>query len=605
MRRSVSFTFFFLATTSLLAQKPRPADRLAGLDTAFARVLKDWHAAGFAVAVVEKDSIIYAKGFGYRDYEHKTPVTPHTLFAIGSCTKAFTASIIGLLQKQGLVDIDKPVREYLPSLKFYNTTMDNMITLRDMMCHRTGLPRYDVSWFTIPPGSRDSLLRRVQYMEPTADIRQRWQYNNFMFLGQGLVAEKLTGQSWEKNVAEKILGPLGMTHTNFTIDDLQKGGDYSYGYEVKKDTLVKRMDYHPISEMAPAGAINSNVIDMAAWVRTWMHAGKFKGREVLPESYVGDATSAQMVLGGGLPSKDQPDIYFSCYGFGWFLASYRGHYRVEHGGNIAGFSASTSFFPSDSIGIIVLTNQDNSQVPIIIRNILADRLLTLPRKDWESERKTEADKARKEEKSAAAARMSNQQLGTHPSHPLNNYTGIFSNPAYGNFEITLQDDSLLVLLPREKWWLKHFHYDVFEPFDIDAHAGIDTTDHGNIRLSFGMDELGAIATVTMRLDAAFDKPVIFTRTPKPVALSVEQLNKYVGEYVLGATLTVKVYVQGNSLYLTAPGQGDYELASVDQDKFALKTLTGYYVQFQLDDKGVVTGLMAIQPNGNFKATKKK
>ena len=130
------------------AQKQKPNNtRFAVLDTAFARVLKDCKAAGFAVAVVEKDKVIYAKGFGYKDWEKKTHVTENTLFAIGSCTKAFTASLIGLLNKDGKVDLDKPVRTYLPALNFYNNDLNNNVTLRDMMCHRTGLPRYDWSWY--------------------------------------------------------------------------------------------------------------------------------------------------------------------------------------------------------------------------------------------------------------------------------------------------------------------------------------------------------------------------------------------------------------------------------------------------------------------------
>ena len=592
-----------LVTTALHAQKKNPsADRFTGLDTSFARVLKDWHAAGFAVAVVEKDSIIYAKGVGYKDFEQKSPVTPNTVFAIGSCTKAFTASIIGLLDRAQRVDIDKPVRQYLPELKFYNTTMDNTITLRDMMCHRTGLSRYETSWFFNPPGSRDSLIGRVQYMEPTAGVRERWQYNNFMFLGQGLVAEKATGRSWEKNVQDSLLTPLGMIHTSFTIDDLQKSPDHSYGYEVKKDSIVHRMYYHRLPEMAPAGAINSTVIDLAAWLRLWLHNGRYKGREVLPAAYVAEATSVQMAVGGGLPSKDEPDIYFNGYGFGWFIDSYRGHYRVEHGGNIDGFSANICFFPADSIGIVVLSNQDKSPVPTIVRNIIADRLLHAPYRDWESERKKGADKSRKEDKAAAASRQSNQRPNTHPSHPLGDYAGLFANPAYGNFDITLRNDSLVVLLPHQTWWLKHFHYDVFEPFDIDPREGIDTTDHGNVRFSFGMDELGNITTATVGMD---DKPVIFTRVARVAALTSEQLDKYTGEYMLGESLTVTVYLKGSSLYVAAPGQGDYELAPVDRDKFALKTVNGFYIQFQLDPGGAVTGLTAIRPSGSFKATKKK
>jgi len=185
-----------------------PANALAGIDSTLERILKDRKAAGFAVAVIEKNKVIYAKGFGYRDVEKKLPVTPNTLFAIGSCTKAFTSMLVGLLNKEGLVDYDKPVREYLPALKFFNTEMNNQVTVRDMMCHRTGLPRHDYSWYLFNTDSRDSMLQRVQYQEPTATPRQTWQYNNFMFLAQGMITEKLTGKSWEQNIREITLNPL-------------------------------------------------------------------------------------------------------------------------------------------------------------------------------------------------------------------------------------------------------------------------------------------------------------------------------------------------------------------------------------------------------------
>src|SRR5436190_22024688 len=134
--------------------------------------------------------------------------------------------------------------------------------------------------------------------------------------------------------------------------------------------------------MNPAGSINSSVTEMANWVITWINGGKYKGKEILPSPYVQDAISSQMVISGGVPDKENPVIHFSNYGLAWFLASYRGHYRVEHGGNIDGFSASTCFFPSDSIGIIVLTNQNGSIVPGIVRNTIADRLFGLNKIDW-------------------------------------------------------------------------------------------------------------------------------------------------------------------------------------------------------------------------------
>nr|HVZ26373.1 serine hydrolase domain-containing protein [Sediminibacterium sp.] len=240
-------------------------DRFAGLDTAFDRVLKDWHAAGFAVAVVEKDSVIYAKGFGYRDMANKLPVTPNTLFAIGSCTKAFTASLMGMLQKDGKLSLDKPVRQYLPELQFYNDDMNDHILLRDLMCHRTGLPRYDYSWYGFPTDSRDSLLQRIRYMEPNYGVREKWQYNNFMFMLQGMIAEKLTGKSWEDNIREKIFAPVGMTHSNLSIEALKRSAEPAIGYDVRKDSIIHAMPYYPIKAMGPAGSINSNVLDMALW----------------------------------------------------------------------------------------------------------------------------------------------------------------------------------------------------------------------------------------------------------------------------------------------------------------------------------------------------
>ena len=141
--------------SSAFSQETRTNDkRIVELEPQFEKVLKDWKAVGFAVVVVNRNKIIYEKGFGYRDYDKKIPVTPNTLFAIGSCTKAFTASLIGMLDNDKQLDIDKPVHNYLPDLAFYNNGMTDNITLRDMMSHRTGLPRHDYSWYLFSTSSR-------------------------------------------------------------------------------------------------------------------------------------------------------------------------------------------------------------------------------------------------------------------------------------------------------------------------------------------------------------------------------------------------------------------------------------------------------------------
>jgi hypothetical protein len=441
-------------------------------------------------------------------------------------------------------------------------------------------------------------------MEPSYGLREKWQYNNFMFLLQGMVAEKITGTSWENNVQEKIFKPLGMNNSNFSILDLQKNKDASLGYGLKKDSIIKKLDYYNINAMGPAGSINSNVLEMANWVSTWINGGKFDGKEVLPAGYMNEAMGAQMVIGTGIPTKEKPDVFFSNYGFGWMLASYKGHFRVEHGGNIDGFSASTCFFPSDSIGIVVLTNQNGSSIPSIVRNTIADRILKLPYFDWNNDLKNADTKAKTAAKEAEKNKVSNQKTNTHPSHSLKDYAGLYNHPGYGTFEVFLRNDSLICHMGKDVLWLRHYHYDVFEPFDIDPKDGIDTTDKSPTHFAFQLNEAGDVNAVLLPLESNL-APLKFSKTPKPKVITVDELKKYEGDYDLAGAAIVKVYIKDNkTLYVLVPGQPDYELVAVEKDKFSLKILNGYFVQFDVTDKGVSTGLTFIQPNGNFKAKKK-
>lgn len=601
--------FFLLTLLSMqysYAQKKatRSADPLAGIDTLLERILKDRKAAGFAVAVVKKDKIIYAKGFGYRDQEKKLPVTPNTLFAIGSCTKAFTSSLMGLYNKENKLDYDKPARDYLPTLQFFNNDLNNNITVRDLMCHRTGLPRHDYSWYLFNTESRDSLLQRIKYQEPTAPLRQTWQYNNFMFLVQGMIAEKLSGKSWEKNIKEKIFTPLGMTQSNFSVNDMAKAADASLGYTVHKDSIIFPVDYYNINAMGPAGSINSNVNEMSNWLITWINGGKFNGKEILPSSYTREAMTSQMVMSSGLPDPEIPDAHLANYGFGWMISSYRGHYRVEHGGNIDGFSASTCFYPNDSLGIVVLVNQNASSVPGLVRNTIADRLLNEKPIDWNGRTNQAQAKAKKAEKDAAATKSSSRKTGTSLSHQLDEYTGLFNHPGYGSFEIIKRNDSLFLVTPNDLTWLKHFHYDVFELYPVDKKTGIDTTEKTELKLSFLTNTGGEINKVLLPLQPGL-KDLEFNRKAKPKELTKEELSRYTGEFEFAPGSVVKFYLKGDkTLFAFLEGQPEYELFPVENNKFDFKKLEGFHIQFEENEKGEIIAASFIQPNGTFKAKKK-
>lgn len=599
MKKILIILFAFSFTTSLLAQQDK---RLDGLETELNDLLIATKAAGFAVAIVDGNKIIYAKGFGYRDYEKKLAADANTLFAIGSCTKAFTSSILGQLQKDDKLSFDDSPIKYITELNFFNNEMNNNITIKDMMCHRTGLPRHDFSWYLFPTASKDSLILRLKYQEPFTGLREKWYYNNFMFLAQGVIAERITGKSWEDNIRERFFKPLGMTRSNVSIDEMKISPNAAIGYEMKHDSIIEKTDYYNISGMSPAGSINSSVNEMSNWLIAWINKGKFNNKQVIPETYLQEAISSQMVIRGGLPEKEFPDMFMANYGFGWFLSSYKGHYRVEHGGNIDGFSANTSFFPTDSIGIVVLVNQGGSSLPGLVRNTISDRMLNTEKTDWVKVYKERQAKSKKEEQEAKTKSSSAKVENTKPSHILQEYTGKYTHPGNGEFTISLQQDSLFAKFALMKMYLKHEHYDVFEPFEVTK-TGIDTANTGPLRFNFITNDAGEISVVKIKVEAELDA-IEFKHTPNTIEVDSSTLQKYTGDYELVGT-PIKVYIKGNDkLFVLVTGQPEYELLAIDKNKFAIKVLEGYKLEFiEAEDKSIKE-LLFIQPNGTYKAIRK-
>lgn len=577
--------------------------RLKGIEKEFNSILETTKAPGFAVAIVEGDKIIYAKGFGYSDYENKVPADANTLFAIGSSTKAFTSALLGLLREDDKLDFSDSPRKYIPELEFYNNEMNNNIQIKDLMQHSTGLPRHDGAWYFFPSDSKDSLVARLKFHEPFTGVREKWYYNNFGFLLQGVVAERLTKKSWEENIETRFLKPLGMDRSKMDIEGMKSSTNAALGYELDEDSTIKKMDYYHIAGMSPAGSINSSVNDMSKWLITWINDGKYKDEQIIPEDYIKEAMSSQMVVAAGLPSKELPDVQFSNYGYGWFLHSYKGHYMVEHGGNIDGFSASVAFYPSDSLGIVVLTNQNGSAVPSLIRNIAADHMLKVEKTEWAKKHKEDVEKALEvEEKVKEDSELSNVK-NTRPSHTKLDYTGTYSNEGYGTFEIVVENDSLFTVLNNERLYFNHFHYDTFELIDYVDNK-LDTTAIGkSLKVNFTTNEVGDIDYLKTNIEPMTDA-IAFKRTANTIDVDAKTLEQYVGSYDLAGT-EIKAYVKDeNILYVFIKGQPEYALIPTATHKFNFKTLEGFKIEF-IEADGNITEVKFIQPNGTFVAQKKQ
>ena len=364
------------------AEKPAAAAQgaLAGFDEFVSAALQAWNVPGLAIAVVKDGEVAYMKGFGQRDVEQKLPVTPKTLFAIGSCSKAFTTYVMGTLVDEGKLEWEKPVRDYIPWFKLQDASTTERITPRDLVTHRSGLPRHDAVWYNNLGASREELVRRLAYLEPSADLRAKWQYNNLMFLTAGYLVETVTGKTWEDSVRERIFTPLGMSRSNFSVFDSQKSDDFALPYREKDDKLEK-IDFRPITNMGPAGSINSSVEDMAQWLKVQSGGGKLDGKTVIGAATLADIQSGHMAMG---QPPERPEVSAGDYGLGWMIDVYRGHKRVHHGGGIDGFISQVHVYPHDGLGIVVLTNSETGLSSIVAQSA-ADRLLKLEPIDWNGE----------------------------------------------------------------------------------------------------------------------------------------------------------------------------------------------------------------------------
>ena len=571
--------------------------RLKGLDSELEKVLKKLEEPGFAIAIVENDQILYSKGFGYRDYENKIKVDSNTLFAIGSATKSFTSSLLGVLREDEKLNFEDSPIDHINELRFYNSQMNDVISIRDMMSHRTGLPRHDLSWYFFPTFSKDSLVSRVKHHKPFTSVRNQWWYNNFMFMLQGVIAERITNKTWSKNIKEMIFDPLGMTRSNTSIAELENSENAAFGYSQD----FKKMDYYKIAGMGPAGSINSSVNEMSKWLITWINKGEYKGRKILPPNYTEEAISSQSVVVANLPDEDNPGLHLTNYGYGWFLSSYKGHYRVEHGGNIDGFSTSAAFYPSDKVGIIVLSNQNASNTPSIVRNIISDRMLDVKKTDWLKYHFDKLKEAELIQKELDKNEDSDKIKGTNPSRSMNEYEGEYTNLGYGTFDISMKNDSLFMKIPNKTFWLSHHHYDTFLPYEL-KNGKVNLEDESVIFITFSAGQLGEIKKLSTGLEPAIEEPIYFDRKIKTIEIETSELDKYVGDFKFMKNMC-KTYLKDDELYVIVPKQPEYKLNPIGKHLFSFEKLEGYKVKFDVSKNEKVTHISFIQPNGTFRYKK--
>jgi len=601
-KRSVFLAVFILIVSlALPAPGAKPADPKAqfkGFAEFVTKSMNEWKVPGMAVAVIKDGKVILSEGYGLRDVKNNLKVTPQTVFAIGSSSKAFTATTMGILVDDGKVEWDKPVREYLPTFKLWDDFATEKMTPRDLLCHRSGLPRHEAMWYG-SPFSRTEIFDRLRYLEPNQNFRAVWQYQNLMFMTAGYLVGVLSQSSWEDFTRKRIFEPLGMTSSSFSIEDMKAAADHSLPYGEKKDK-VEEIPYRNIDTIGPAGSINSNVVDMANWVMLNLNKGKFAGKPVVSEASMTQIQSPQMVVQDPifLLLSNFPETYYPSYGLGWFLTSYRGHTLLHHGGNIDGFSAMVSFMPRDNMGLVVLSNLNGTFLPYAVMFNIYDRLLGLDQKPWAQRFKEIIDKMKAEAEKAQKEADKDRQLNTKPSHPLEDYVGEYAHSGYGTVSVLKDGDGLKARYNGRDFTLSHYHYDVFDLKDPQEPEG------GATKVTFGLDIKGNVMTAAVQLEPTV-KELVFTRLADKKMGERGCLEKFCGQYELqGQLFTVQIKGE-NTLVVVVAGQPEMELVPYKGTEFTIKAAPGAAIEFILDASGVTTEAKFKQGGAVLTAPRKK
>ena len=486
----VALIFIFGSGSKAILAQDAP---FAGFDDYVNKAIKEWEVPGLALAIVKDDKVVYAKGYGLCELGKTDAVDARTIFAIGSSSKAFTATSIGMLVDDGKLKLDDPATKYLPGFQLYDPYVTREMTVRDLMSHRIGLERGDQLWYATAY-SREEVLRRIRYLTPSSSLRSRFGYQHIMFLAAGQIIPSVTGKSWDDFVAERIFTALGMKDTSTTIRVLKGMNDVATPH-VKIDDKVQPVAWRLIDNIGPAGSINSNVTDMAQWLRLQLGKGKLDGKQIVSEASLRETHTPQTIIRieGQYPIL-YPDAHFLNYGMGWFLSDFRGKKLVEHGGAIDGMRALVAMVPEKNVGVVILTNLNGSTLPQYLAYRIFDSYMGEQPKDWAAEALPKIRALEEQGKAAQQKALSERVMGTKPSVDLQNYAGTYRNEMYGDVQIEFVGGSLVAHFgPNFTGDLEHWNYDTFQvkwrdpamgraflPFGLNPKGKIDSVDLGGM-----------------------------------------------------------------------------------------------------------------------------
>ena len=469
MKRNEILTFWTAMALAIVVALPALAqvtpDPLAGLDSYIKTEMERWKVPGVAVAIVKDQEVVFSKGFGVRHREQGGEVDADTLFAIGSNTKAFTATAIGLLVQEGEIAWDDPVLRHMPEFQMNDPLVTRKITIRDLLCHRSGLGTFQGDLMTF--GSvydRAEAIRRIRFIEPAYDFRDGFGYSNLMFLTAGQIIPRVTESSWDQFIDQSLFAPLGMDRSNTSVGEFEATANAAAPHGLVDGEIVP-IPHDNIDNMAPAGSINSSANDMAKWLLLQTGNGSYGGEQVVDPATISETRKPHNLQQVSDSAKEiNPWTHFSAYGLGWGLSDFRGRLVVAHGGGLNGMVSSVAILPEENLGVVVLTNFDLHGLRQSVVNHVIDAYLGADHHDWDQIYFQRIQRLLDARAGAKAQREEARIEDTKPSLAPEAYVGRYTSAVYGDAEITLED-GVLTLDPKThpaiSGRLEHWQFDTF------------------------------------------------------------------------------------------------------------------------------------------------
>jgi CubicO group peptidase (beta-lactamase class C family) len=467
MRTSIC-CFFLLLVVSYKLSGQSPDQKIKEFDTYVEKARQDWRAPGMAVAVVKDGKVILKKGYGVRELGKGEKVDTETLFSCASTTKAMTATCMGILVDEGKIKWNDLVITYLPEYQLFDPAVTRELRIRDLFTHNSGVGNTDFLWAMMDVPTKE-ILNRMRLVHPSYSLRSSFIYQNVFYVAAGQVIEKVSGKPWEVFIQERIFTPLGMGRTVSKRKYIKDTNQVKPHFEVEKK--IKVIDYTKDDEVGPAGSVWSSIDDMSKWMACMLDSSKYSGGRLLKAG-----TWTEMFKPATLvpPNEFYPTMQiikpnWTTYGLGWFQHDYKGKKINYHTGSLDGLVAIHAQLPDQKLGIYVFGNFDHAEARHALVYKAFDVFALGGITDWNKDFLTLYtgihDKNEKEQKDFEEKRV----LNTNPSLPLADYTGKYSDPLYGDLEITLSENNLLVNVNNfVKASLQHWHYNTFRgPYEKD------------------------------------------------------------------------------------------------------------------------------------------